>query len=113
MWHRYGQRTERGQRGAPTHRGRLFSSDIYRRTARSYSTASGSAAACNRTIAVLCVDRKRRTHHPSGATSAEVTTSGTGTLTLTVTDSQGSHRHRDNHRWRYERDQHRAVDRWQ
>jgi serine protease len=50
---------------------------------------SGSAAACNRTIASYAWTAGSGVTLSSSATSAQVTASGTGTLTLVVTDSQG------------------------
>jgi serine protease len=52
--------------------------------------ASGSAAACNRTIASYAWTAGTGLTIVSGANAAQVTVSGTGTATLTVTDSQGS-----------------------
>jgi hypothetical protein len=52
--------------------------------------ASGSAAACNRTIASYAWTAGTGLTIVSGANAAQATVSGTGTLTLTVTDSQGS-----------------------
>jgi serine protease len=51
--------------------------------------ASGSAAACNRTIQTYAWTASGSLTILSGASSAQVTVKGTGTLTLTVTDSQG------------------------
>ena len=51
--------------------------------------ASGSAAACNRTIQSYAWTASGGLTITSGANSAKATVAGTGTLTLTVTDSQG------------------------
>jgi serine protease len=51
--------------------------------------ASGSAAACNRTLTSYAWTADRSVTISSGTTSAQVTASGTGTLTLVVSDSQG------------------------
>ena len=51
--------------------------------------ASGSAAACNRSIQTYAWAASGSLTILSGANSAQVTVKGTGTLTLTVTDSQG------------------------
>lgn len=51
--------------------------------------ASGSAAACNRTIASYLWTAGSGVTLVSGANSASAVASGTGTLTLLVTDSQG------------------------
>ena len=52
--------------------------------------ASGSAAACGRTIQSYLWTAGSGLSIVSGANAAQATVSGTGTLTLTVTDSQGS-----------------------
>jgi serine protease len=51
--------------------------------------ASGSAAACNRTLQTYAWTVSGSLTIVSGASSAQVTVKGTGTLRLTVTDSQG------------------------
>jgi len=51
--------------------------------------ASGSAAACNRTIQSYAWTASGGLTITSGANEAQATVNGTGTLTLTVTDSQG------------------------
>jgi serine protease len=51
--------------------------------------ASGSAAACMRTIQSYAWTASGGLNIVSGSASAQVTVSGTGTLTLTVTDAQG------------------------
>ena len=51
--------------------------------------ASGSAAACNRTVQSYAWTASSGLTIVSGANTAEATVNGTGTLTLTVTDSQG------------------------
>jgi serine protease len=52
--------------------------------------ASGSAAACNRTIQSYAWAGTGGLTITSGANSSQATVTGAGTLTLTVTDSQGS-----------------------
>ena len=51
--------------------------------------ASGSAAACNRTIQSYAWTASGGVSITSGSNSAQATVTGTGTLTLTVTDSAG------------------------
>ena len=51
--------------------------------------ASGSTAACNRTVQSYAWAASGGLTITSGANGAEATVTGTGTLTLTVTDSQG------------------------
>jgi len=52
--------------------------------------ASGSAASCNRSLASYQWTASGGTTILSGASSAQVTVTGSGTLTLLVTDSQGA-----------------------
>ncbi|HVW67695.1 MAG TPA: S8 family serine peptidase, partial [Steroidobacteraceae bacterium] len=52
--------------------------------------ASGSTAACGRSIASYLWSAGSGVTITSGTTSAQVVASGTGTLTLTITDSQGA-----------------------
>jgi len=52
--------------------------------------ASGSAASCNRSLASYRWTASGGTTILSGASSAQVTVTGSGTLTLLVTDSQGA-----------------------
>lgn len=52
-------------------------------------SASGSTAACSRTLQSYAWAASGGTTITSGANSAQATVTGTGTLTLTVTDSQG------------------------